>query len=176
MCLSLSLCWKPRYCGISIWPEQKPPAATENPRRVEGHPGTRRSACRSSSTARQLWTTEYGKHEMNKLIKKGSSEEQPLCLRQKYSSSSKTHIMFVESKNKTAIHCETSCMQNFHWVNILSVPVLWMTNRTWRLSVQMNPLVFSQRTFCKHKQTLYIQEQLGKTFSERWTEVLGVWL
>lgn len=55
-----SVCARERRCNrISIWPEQKRPAAMENPHRVEGHPDTRRSACRSSSTPRRLWTTKY---------------------------------------------------------------------------------------------------------------------
>lgn len=48
-----------RCQGISIWPEQRLPAATVNPRRGGGHPDTLPSSCTSSSTTQKLWTTKY---------------------------------------------------------------------------------------------------------------------
>lgn len=48
-CLALSV------GGVTVWPERTAPAATANPRRAGGHPGTPTSSCTSSSTAQRLW-------------------------------------------------------------------------------------------------------------------------
>lgn len=60
---------EPSFSKIIVWLEQRPPAATVNPHRGEGHPDTLTSSCRGSSTTQKLWIGKYEEIVMYKAQK-----------------------------------------------------------------------------------------------------------